>query len=346
MRERSRAAVIDCLQYCKYSEETFREIRAGGVDAIHTTICYHEDFRETVDNIIRWNRWFEAYPDLIFAGRFAEDVKRAQAENRTAVFFGLQNCSPIEDNIGLVEVCHALGVRFMQLSYNNQSLLATGCYEENDLGITRMGREVIAEMNRVGMVVDMSHSASLSTLQAIELSRFPIAITHANPHHWHPAPRNKTLGVLKALAHSGGMLGFSLYPYHLRNGSSCTLNDFCTMVARTAETIGVANLGLGTDLCQGQPDEVLQWMRWGRWTKERPAEPVAFPRQPEWFQSNRDFDNIAKGLAAVGFAQSEIDAIMGENWARFFERTFPAQRAANADIRNGAPIAAVQGSRR
>jgi microsomal dipeptidase-like Zn-dependent dipeptidase len=134
------AAVIDCLQYCNYSVEIFRDLRAGGVDAIHTTISYHEDFRETVDNIGRWNQWFETYPDLIFPGRTAEDMRRAQAEGRTAVFFGLQNCSPIEDDIGLVEVLHALGVCFMQLSYNNQSLLATGCYEANDPGITRMGR--------------------------------------------------------------------------------------------------------------------------------------------------------------------------------------------------------------
>ena len=107
-RRIARAAVIDCLQYCNYSEEIFRDLRAGGVDAIHTTISYHEDFRETVDNIVRWNRWFETCPDLIFAGRTAGDVRRAQAEGRTAVFFGLQNCSPMEDDIGLVEVLHTL----------------------------------------------------------------------------------------------------------------------------------------------------------------------------------------------------------------------------------------------
>ncbi len=91
-----------------------------------------------------------------------------------------------------------LGVRFMQLSYNNQSLLATGCYEAEDPGITRMGKQVIAEMNRVGLVVDMSHSAERSTLEGIELSDRPIAITHANPHDWHPALRNKSDDVLEA----------------------------------------------------------------------------------------------------------------------------------------------------
>ena len=106
-------------------------------------------------------------------------------------FFGFQNPSPIEDDIGLVEICHALGTRFMQLSYNNQSLLATGCYEAEDPGITRMGRQVIGEMNRVGMVVDMSHSAERSTLEAIDISERPIAITHANAAFWYPALRNQ-----------------------------------------------------------------------------------------------------------------------------------------------------------
>ncbi|MEO6217615.1 MAG: membrane dipeptidase, partial [Sphingomonas sp.] len=138
--------------------------------------------------------------------------------------------------------------------------------------ITRMGREVIAEMNRVGIVIDMSHSGTRSTLEAIELSRRPIAVTHANPHRWHPTVRNKPDEVLQALAQSGGMLGLSIYPHHLKNGGACTLQEFCEMVARTADLIGVAHLGIGSDLCQDQPDEVVQWMRRGRWTKE-PVDP-------------------------------------------------------------------------
>jgi membrane dipeptidase len=169
--------IIDCLQYSNWSETIFREMRQGGVTAVHATIAYHENFRETVARIEGWNRWFERFPDLIFHGRTADDVRRARAENRTAIFFGLQNPSAIEDDIGLVEICHMLGIRFMQLSYNNQSLLATGCYEKEDPGITRMGRQVIKEMNRVGLVIDMSHSAERSTLEAIEISERPIANT-------------------------------------------------------------------------------------------------------------------------------------------------------------------------
>ena len=318
---------IDALQYCNWSEKIFRQMREGGVDAVHATICYHENFRETVANIEAWNRRFARHADLIMPGRSAADVLEAQRTGRTAIFFGFQNCSPIEDDIDLVEICHALGARFMQLSYNNQSLLATGCYESEDPGITRMGRGVIKEMNRVGLVVDMSHSAERSTIEAIEISERPIAITHANPSSWHPALRNKSDRVLSALAESGGMLGLSLYPHHLLGGSSCTLQSFCEMVSRLAERIGIDHIGIGSDLCQDQPDSVVEWMRSGRWTKdvdfgEGSKDNAGFPPQQDWFRDNRDFPNLARGLAEAGFSEQEAAAIVGRNWLDFFERSF------------------------
>ena len=322
--------IVDCLQYANWSEKIFREMQTGGVHAVHVTIAYHETFREMVLNISQWNRWFEQYGDLIFMGRTGDDIRRAQREGRTAIFFGFQNPSAIEDDIGLIEVCHTLGARFMQLSYNNQSLLATGCYEAEDPGITRFGKQAIKEMNRVGMVIDMSHSADRSTLEAIELSGRPIAITHANPAWWHPALRNKSDAVLRALTESGGMLGFSLYPHHLKDASACTLQDFCRMIAETAERYGVAHLGIGSDLCQDQPDSIVEWMRVGRWSKEidygeGSASNAGFPPQPSWFEGNLHFSNIAAGLSGVGFETQEVAAIMGGNWLRFYDESFGAQ---------------------
>ena len=322
--------LVDGLQYANWSEKIFRQMRQGGVDAVHVTITYHENFRETVLQIERWNRWFERFPDLIFQGFNGADVQKARDTGRTAIFFGAQNPSMIEDDIGLVEVLHRLGLRFMQLTYNNQSLLATGCYEADDTGLTRMGREVVGEMNRVGMVVDMSHSGERSTLEAIEHSSRPIAITHANPASWHPALRNKSDTVIKALAESGGMLGFSVYPHHLAGGSGCTLTSFCDMIARTADQIGVDHIGIGTDLCQDHPDSVVEWMRSGRWTKnvdfgEGSADAPGFPPMPDWFHDNRDFGNIASGLKARGMSDAEVSAVMGDNWLRFFNLSFSSR---------------------
>ena len=318
---------IDGLQYANWSPKIFEQMAEGGVHAVHVTIAYHETFREMVLEVEKWNRWFERFPERLIMGRTAADIDRAKETGRTAIFFGYQNPSPIEDDIGLVEICHTLGARFMQLTYNNQSLLATGCYEDDDTGLTRMGKQVVAEMNRVGLVVDMSHSAERSTLEAIEHSRRPIAITHANPAWWHPAKRNKSDAVLKALTERGGMLGFSIYPHHLKDGSACSLESFCAMIEESARRYGAENLGIGTDLCQDQPDSVVEWMRVGRWSKqidygEGSADNPGFPPMPDWFEDNRHFGNIEAGLRATALTDAEVAGIMGGNWYRFFEQNF------------------------
>ena len=236
---------IDNLQYCNWSREIFEFNRAAGLDAVHVTIVYHEDYDELLVEIKKWEKLFSDNSDLIFQGKDYNDIEKANLEKKTAIFFGFQNCSPIEDDINLVEKVHNLGCRFMQLTYNNQSLLATGCYEKIDSGVTNFGREAIKEMNRVGVVIDMSHSAEKSTFDAIELSDKPIAITHANQSFWHPAKRNKSNDLLKTLSESGGMLGLSLYPHHLKDNTNCTIESFCEMVAKTADIMDIKNIGIG-----------------------------------------------------------------------------------------------------
>ena len=314
---------IDNLQYCNWSKEIFKINNEAKLNAIHVTIAYHEDFEEVKKNISVWNKYFKEFKDLIFHGKNFKDIEKAHKEKKTAVFFGFQNCSPIEDNIGLVEEIHKLGIVFMQLTYNNQSLLATGCYEKNDSGVTRMGKEVIKEMNKLGVVVDMSHSAEKSTLDAIKISSKPIAITHANPSFWFEAKRNKSNEVLKALAESGGMIGFSLYPHHLKDNSNCTLESFCEMIAKTADMIGVKHIGIGSDLCIGHPDSVVDWMRNGKWTKtkdygEGTSSNASFPKQPSWFEDARGFKNLEQGLKKVGFKDTEVNDILGNNWYNFY----------------------------
>jgi len=315
---------IDNLQYCNWSRDIFQINREANLDAVHATVVYHEDFDEFILRTKEWNKFFAENSDLIFLGRNFKDIEKANSEKKTAIFFGFQNCSPIEDNIDLVEKAHEYGCRFMQLTYNNQSLLATGCYEKNDSGVTNFGREAIKEMNRVGIVVDMSHSAEKSTLDAIEISEKPIAITHANPSFWHKAIRNKSKDLLKNLANSGGMLGLSLYPHHLKNGSNCTLESFCEMTAKTAEIMGVKNIGVGSDLCINHPDSVVEWMRNGTWTKtknfgEGSKSKPGFPNQPDWFLDARGFNNLEVGLKKIGFNEEETNGILGNNWYNFYK---------------------------
>lgn len=322
--------IIDGLQYINWTRELFEEARDHGVNAIHVTIAYWENTKETLANISQWHRHFREHADLLVQVFTADDILRAQSEDKVGIIFGLQNCSSIEDDLGMVQILHELGVRIMPLSYNNQSLLAAGCYEEHDAGISRFGREVIREMNRVGMVIDMSHSAERSTLEAIELSSRPIAITHANPSSFHAALRNKSAEVLRELGRSGGMLGVSLYPFHLRNGHRCTVVEFCQMIADTVDLMGSTQVGIGSDLCQNWGYETLAWMRSGRWSSqtdygEGSASAPEWPELPHWFSCNRDFHHIASGLERVGFNETERRQILGGNWLEFFAQSFAAK---------------------
>ena len=123
------------------------------------------------------------------------------------------------------------------------------------------------------------------------------------------------------------MIGFSLYPHHLNKGTNCQLDDFCKMIADSVDMIGIECIGIGSDLCQDQPDSIVEWMRNGRWTKEKDfgegtSENPGFPTQPNWFKNNTDFQNIRTGLSNFGFSEEEIKNIMGRNWLNFFEKSF------------------------
>jgi len=309
--------VVDGLEYSNWDRELFEELKAGGVTAVHATVVYWEDARQTLGLLADWNRRFLEHGDLISQVYSGEEIQAAAREGRIAFLFGAQNCTPIEQDLGLVEIFRSLGLMVMQLTYNNQSPLGGGCYEAVDSGLTRFGREVLAEMNRVGMIADLSHSGEKTTLDAIAHSRRPVCISHANPSFFHENVRNKSETVLRALGASGGMLGFSLYPLHI-GGAARKLEEFSAMVARTAEIMGVQHIGFGTDSVRKQPDAVLDWMRSGRWT--RTGAKASWPEWPAWFRSPAEFPNLTRSLLTRGFSREEVAGIMGGNWLRFFEQ--------------------------
>ena len=304
--------IIDGLQYCYWNRDYFLDLKNSGINAVHVTLVYHEDARQTLTQFAKWNRFFENNSDIIMPVMSAEDIVLAKSINKVGIFFGSQNCTPIEDEIGLVEVMRKLGLLIMQLTYNNQSLLATGCYESKDSGITNFGRQVIGEMNRVGMIIDMAHSSELSTLEAIEISNKPVCISHANPSFASSAKRSKSNEVIKFLAKKNGILGFSLYPFHLPQGSKCDIKSFCKMIADTADLIGVEHLGIGSDLVTHQPQSILEWMRNGRWSRtanygEGTKSNPGWPEPVNWFKDSHGFTNIYHALLKFGFKDTEVD---------------------------------------
>ena len=313
--------LIDALQYIRPSRATFQQMRKGNLSAVHITVGYHEDFYGVVENLKIWNNWFANCEDLIARATTWNEVLAANKANKTAVLFGLQNPLPIGADIRLIEVLVQLGIRFCQITYNQQSLLGAGCFEPFDSGLTAFGREVVDEMNRVGMVIDLSHAGHKTAMDVINYSKRPVAVTHANPHDWYAAPRNLKQELIQAISETGGMLGFSLYPHHLRSGSDCTLQEFAEMVSSLSKTHGSKMFGIGSDLCQDQPDSVVNWMRNGNWRKE-PTAPAKFPKPTNWFQTNEDFPRIANGLRSAKMTDTEIAGVLGENWMKFWQKAF------------------------
>src|SRR5688572_26758178 len=183
--------IIDALQCGHFNRESFEALRQGRYNAVTPTLGFWEGTIESLDSLAPWRDLERADVDLILIARSAAGIDRADSEAKLAVVLGYQNSNLFEDRIAFVEFFAELGVRVVQLTYNNQNELGGSCYEENDSGLARFGRDVVREMNRVGMLVDLSHVGNRTTLDAIDCSEKPVAITHANPSSLFPHARNK-----------------------------------------------------------------------------------------------------------------------------------------------------------
>lgn len=333
-----RPLLIDALQYNKPERARFEEWKRGGVGCVHVTLAIWENARETLTAIGEWNRLLEQNSDLIALATSGEDIERIAASGRTAVVYGFQDTSPFEDDIELVEIFYQLGVRVAQLTYNVQNRVASGCWEPDENGVSKFfGRNVIADMNRVGMVVDVSHCTERTCFDAIEYSSRPIAVTHANPQEFVGTDielnrRNKSTALIKRLAETGGVIGLSNYPKIMKNGSDCTLDTFLDMISWTVDLIGPDHVGFGTDYYDGWPVSEIKWWRAGRWARESAIPIKGFSDWPTWFKSPVDFPNILEGMEKRGFSSEEIAKIAGGNWLKLFREGFvPAAEVKTAD---------------
>ena len=209
------AIVIDGLNVSRWdSAAVYDSLHAGGVTAINATIAVWEGYERTLDNIASWLRRFREHADLIQQAGSVEDVRRAKAEGRTAVVFGWQNASPIGNDLDRLAVFHALGVRIVQVTYNERNLLGNGCFERTDDGLSNFGLDAVREMNRLGILIDLSHVGDRTTMDTIESSNSPVAFTHANARSFFDHPRNKPDDALRALAERGGVVGANAFPIH------------------------------------------------------------------------------------------------------------------------------------
>ena len=319
--------LIDALQCGAFDRGVLERLVAGRYTCVTPTLGFWEGALESLDAIANWRDMERDNADLVRIVRKADDIRACKADGKVGILLGFQNSNLLEDRIRYVEFYADLGVRVIQLTYNNQNELGGSCYEDEDSGLSRFGREVVREMARWGIVVDCSHTGDRTTLHAIEHSPKPIAVTHANPASLFAHKRNRSDEVLKALAQTGGVIGCAAYRNITPEWACASAKGFAEMIARTVDIVGVDHVGLGTDFSYSSDDVFRDWMRKGRWTRSvqygagsavNPGEVAS----PEWLEEPEQLGDLAPALRDVGFSVGEVGKIMGGNWLRLYETVF------------------------
>jgi membrane dipeptidase len=222
--------VIDGLIISNFSESVFRDMRKGGITAANCTCSVWENFTESMREVMKWKRWFRDYGGLITPVYKAADIRRAKREGKTGIILGWQNLSGIEDQIGYLELFKELGVGIMQITYNTRNLVGSGCYETHDSGLSDFGYDVVAEMNRLGILCDLSHVGAKTSEDVIRASKGPVAYSHCLPAALKAHPRNKSDEQLRFIVDQGGFVGVTMFPPFLKRGSNATVDDYAEAI--------------------------------------------------------------------------------------------------------------------
>ncbi len=319
-----RSVVIDALNISNWeSPGVYDSLHNGEVTAINATIAVWENYRECMDNVVAWLHRFERDERLVQATS-VRDILSAKEEGKVGVVLGWQNASPIENDLNRLAMFYALGVRVIQLTYNERNLLGNGCYERSDDGLSNFGVDAVREINRLGILIDLSHVGDRTTLEAADLSEHPVACTHANARSFFGHVRNKTDDALKLIAGKGGVIGANAFPPFMPNGFRSTLEDFIDAIDDLVERVGIDHVGIGTDFTQDQPKSFFDWLFSQQGTKPR-ERPLPYPDplvHPEGMETPDKFANIAVRLGQRGYTHDDITKVMGGNWLRVFSQVW------------------------
>ncbi len=306
--------VFDGLIISNWSRSVFEDMRRGGVTAANCTCSVWEGFQATMDNIAAWKRWFREHGDLITQVRTVADIRRAKQEGKTGILLGFQNAAAFEDKLGYIELFKRVGVGVVQLCYNTQNLIGTGCYEDDD-GLSGYGCEVVAEMNRVGIMVDLSHVGPQTSEDAILASTKPVAYSHCAPAGLMAHPRNKSDAELRFIAEHGGFVGVTMYPPFQARGNEATLDDFVRVLDYVIDLAGEDSIGIGTDFTQDQDAGFFEWLIRDKGYARKVTEfgEIVFPEE---MRRIGQFPNLTAAMARAGWPAAKIAKVMGENWVR------------------------------
>jgi membrane dipeptidase len=304
------------------ARELFESMRKGGLTAANCSCSVWEDFEGTMRKIAMWKMWLRTYGNLIRLCRTTEDIRAAKREGRVGIVLGWQNTSAVEDQIHYLELFYELGIRVVQLTYNSQNLVGSGCYEATDSGLSDFGRELVRELNRLHIAIDLSHVGPKTCDDAIRFSEAPVCYSHVAPRALKNHQRNKTDAQLRTIVERGGFVGVTMFPPFTRNGSDSTLGDYIEALEYVINLVGEESVGVGTDFGWGNPHQPVYWTHDKGYARQlADFGPKRFPSD---LQGYADYPNITKAMLERGWSRSRIRKIWGESWLGFLGRVWGA----------------------
>lgn len=311
------------------------DLKASGITAVNVTVSgvgsYARDFEETLRNITFWDEQIATHPEALLKVTKGSDLAEAKKSGRLGLIYGFQDGTPLGESLERLDLFRDLGVRIIQFTYNLRNLVGDGCLEPGDAGLSLFGRKLIAQMNEKRVLVDLSHCGHRTTLESIEISRQPVAITHAGCRAIADLPRNKTDEQLRKLADKGGVVGIYLMPY-LRTEGQQMAEDVIKHIEHALKVCGEDHVGIGTDgvisainvtpeFRKKFHDEIADRRKRGI---SAPGErDDVFTFAPD-LNTPRRFETLAYLLSKRGHSDSQVRKIIGGNFDRLFQEVWGA----------------------
>ena len=314
----------------------------GGLTASNVTVGMQTSLTEALNEMSQYHSWAEKTKEKALLVRKAEDIKKAKREGKHGVIFGPQDSSFLEGNTGFLKIAYDYGIRVIQITYNNRGLAGDGCKERCNAGLSNFGVALVEEMNRLGVLVDLSHSGDQTSMDAIEMSKDPVAFTHICPRvstprelsdwaKWnnrhtfygeftnYSLQRAKTDEAIKACAEKGGIIGITPY-FAKKPGKSTLTDDIVDQIEYTADLVGADHVGFGSDV---DYNSTLDRMAYIQRYPETVDVTYFSALDKDWGYGWLGYmPNLTKGLVARGYSDGDIRGILGGNWLRLFERVW------------------------
>jgi len=333
-----KAMVIDALGglgdgNLPLSAAAISDIRASGVTALNLTIgalgSGEDAFEQTFKYIGILEREIDLHPDLLLRIRTGADIEAARASRRLGIIYGFQDATPLGDDPERVELFSRFGVRILQLTYNRRNLLGDGCLEPGNAGLSRLGLQVVEQMNKLGVLVDLSHCGHRTTLDGIQASKRPVAITHTGCAAVTDFPRNKSDEELRLLAQRGGVVGIYFMPF-LRAKGQPMAEDVIAHLEHALDVCGEDHVGLGTDGGISRIELTPAFQQQHReFVQNRRKLGIAAPGEAEDvynfipdLNTPRRFETLAGRLLKRGHQEARVEKILGGNFARLFREAW------------------------